>query len=324
MVNISSIYILGLILISRLTTGYYYGIFASIFCVIFVNYLFTFPYFRLNFLLTGYPITFLAMLSVTIIISTLTSHMSEQAKIIAKRDQQLMEAEKEKIRANLLRAVSHDLRTPLTSIIGSINSIQENDTLLTSSEKHELLNHIQDDSNWLLNMVENLLLVTRIQGNQNKIKKSLEVVEEVIQESVTRTKKRIPDLNINVTVPSDFLMAPMDPMLIEQVIINLLENAYKHSSSKEPIELTVESNTQWVTFSVIDHGIGIAKERIETIFDGFPCQEHQTADGHKGMGIGLSICKSIVLAHDGEISVINHDPGAEFIFKIPTKEDEYD
>ena len=154
--NIALVYILALILIVRLTKGYFYGLSASIVAVICVNYLFTYPYFALNFTLTGYPITFIEMLSVTLLISTMTVNMKQQAQIIVERDRMLAEAEKEKMRANLLRAISHDLRTPLTSILGSSASYLENQDVLSEEEKNDMIQQVQEDATWLLNMVENL------------------------------------------------------------------------------------------------------------------------------------------------------------------------
>ena len=133
--NIALIYILALIIIVRFTDGYLPGVFSSVIAVICVNFLFTYPYFALNFTLAGYPITFLEMLAVTLFTSKMTTNMKEQAKLIAERDKLLSEAEKEKMRANLLRAVSHDLRTPLTGIIGASSSYLENGASLTDGEK---------------------------------------------------------------------------------------------------------------------------------------------------------------------------------------------
>ena len=129
--NIALCYILALFLTARFTSGYFYGLFASLFGVVCVNFLFTYPYFALDFTLTGYPITFIAMFSISIATSALTTNMKEQAKVLSEREKLLMEAEKEKMRANLLRAISHDLRTPLTSIIGSSTVYLENGKYLT-------------------------------------------------------------------------------------------------------------------------------------------------------------------------------------------------
>src|SRR5699024_6709119 len=133
------------------------------------------------------------MLAISLITSTTTTALKRQRQAIAEREKALMEADKEKLRANLLRAVSHDLRTPLTGIIGSSSSYLENYRDLSETERTELMANIKEDYEWLLNMVENLLTVTRIQDNsQNKVKKTLEVVEEVVSEAIQRLQKRHP------------------------------------------------------------------------------------------------------------------------------------
>ena len=232
-----------------------------------------------------------------------------------------IKAEQEKLRANLLRAVSHDLRTPLTTIIGSSSSYLENYPDLTEEERTELIANIKEDSEWLLNMVENLLTVTRIrEDSADKVKKSSEVVEEVVSEAILRLQKRIPQVRIRVTMPNDFLMLPMDPTLIEQVLINLIENASVHSGSREPVDLIIKETKDLVSFVVRDYGNGIDPQLLPHIFEG---KHHTavTADGHRGIGIGLSICQTIIQAHGGEISAANHAGGAEFIFTLPKEKE---
>ncbi len=314
--NIALIYILALILIARGTTGYLYGIFSSLFCVIFINGCFTYPFFEVNFTLSGYPITFICMLIIAITTSAMTTKLTRQDEMIAERERKLNEAEKERIRANLLRAISHDLRTPLTSIIGSSASYIENHTELTPDEKLALITTINEDSNWLLNMVENLLSVTRIHGDSHKVSKEWEIVEEVVSEAIDRLEKRLPDASITVSAPDEILMAPMDPLLIEQVLINLLENALVHSGSTEPVELLVTHEKNAVTFHVVDHGKGISKTALPDIFSG-KCEEPLSTDTKRGMGIGLSICRTIIQAHGGTITARNHEDGAEFAFSLP-------
>lgn len=235
------------------------------------------------------------------------------------------------MRANLLRAISHDLRTPLTSIIGSANLYLENGAMMQETEKFTLIHNIHEDANWLLNMVENILSVTRINTADAKVTKTAEPVEEVVSEAVIRLKKRITDADIHVKVPDDFLMIPMDAMLIEQVIINLLENAIIHSRSEKPIDCFVTCDERYVTFHVRDYGIGIPEDKLATIFDGTGSSSN--SDSSRGMGIGLSICKTIVAAHDGTITACNipgevptghhfRHPipapcGAEFSFTLP-------
>ena len=168
--NITLIFLFFLIFASSNTVGYGYGICCSLFIVLWYNYRFTFPYHKVNFSLEGYPITFLFMCSITIFISTLTSHLVRQADLIAKWQKELAEAEKERTRANLLRAISHDLRTPLTGIVGSSLAYLENGDFLSEEDKSTIVRNIYEDSTWLIHMVENLLTVTRIDRDKLSIK----------------------------------------------------------------------------------------------------------------------------------------------------------
>ena len=292
--NITVIYILALILTAWQTDGYLYGIISAIFCVIAVNYFFSYPYFKFNFFLDGYPVTFLGMLAITVITSATTTALKRQRRAVAEREKALAEADKEKLRANLLRAVSHDLRTPLTSIIGSSSSFLENYAELSDEERTELIANIKEDSQWLLNMVENLLTVTRINDTlTDKVKKSPEVVEEVVSEAIQRLKKRLPDIHILVDMPDEFLMISMDPTLIEQVLINLLENAFIHSGSTEPIDLIIRSAADHVVFTVRDYGQGISPDRLPFIFEGQQSSSEH-ADGHKGIVSSMVMVSSPV------------------------------
>lgn len=315
--NIALVYTLALALVSRHTTGYRYGIFCSLFAVVFVNFFFTYPFFEINFTLAGYPVTFLGMLALTLLISTMTSHLSRQSALIAERERQLAEAEKEKMRANLLRAISHDIRTPMTGIIGNSSTYLENQESLTDSAKTDIVSNIYREANWLLNMVENLLTITRIRGDALTVSTSEESVEEVLSEALQKLHKRYPDSQIKAHVPEELLLLPMDAILIEQVIINLLENAVVHSRCPAPIELKVTDHPDFVSFSIEDQGVGLSAERLENLFDGAPSS---TSDGRKGMGIGLTICKTIIAAHHGTLTGRNKPGGgAEFIFTLPKR-----
>ncbi|MBO5293157.1 MAG: PAS domain-containing sensor histidine kinase [Lachnospiraceae bacterium] len=318
--NIALIYILMLILIVWFTEGYFYWIFAATIAVICINYLFTYPFRELNFTLSGYPVSFLFMFTILSISSAAVKSIKRQGQILKEREVALAAAEKEKMRANLLRAISHDLRTPLTSIIGASYSYLENEDSLDADSRRDLVSHINEDSNWLLHMVENLLSVTRIGSEGTSITTSSEPVEEVLSEAVSRVRKRLPDLKINVRVPENFLMVPMDAILIEQVIINLVENAAIHGGGSRPIECHIEDSDNCVIFRVRDYGNGIPEAKLETIFDGTSYSSDQS-DGHRGMGIGLSICKTIITAHKGTIEAINHTDGAEFYFTLPKEEE---
>ena len=316
--NIGLIYILTIMLISYHTDKYRYGILAAIISVFCINYLYTYPFYEFNFTMTGYPITFLVMYMISILSSATTFHMKDQARKIQEDEKLIMEAEKEKLRANLLRAVSHDLRTPLTSMIGASSSYLENGDTLDPQDKTDLVQQIYEDANWLLHMVENLLSVTRITSNGvNVLKKSPEVIEEVLFDAVNTMRKRYPEFQVHVSVPEDLLVAPMDPLLIKQVILNLLENSWFHSNSKKPANCYLSSDEQQIYVHVRDYGNGIPKDKLEYIFDAVPSAPSSATDSRKGMGIGLSICKAIIRAHNGEIAVCNHTEGTEFYFTLP-------
>ena len=232
-----------------------------------------------------------------------------------------MEAEKEKLRANLLRAVSHDLRTPLTSIIGASSSYLDNEETLSAEEKRRLVSQISEDADWLLHMVENLLSVTRItDSGANTLKKNPEVMEEVLLDAISTIRKRYPSMQIHMSLPDELLIVPMDPLLIKQVIMNLLENAYFHAHSQKPVECFLRSSAESASVHIRDYGIGIPKEHTDDIFDAAPSSPSSASDTRKGMGIGLSICKAIINAHGGSIHAISHPDGAEFYFTLPKEE----
>ena len=238
--------------------------------------------------------------------------MMEQAQEI------LLETEKEKMRSNLLRAVSHDLRTPLTGIIGSASTLLENGSMINADTSQKMLTDIQQDAEWLIHMVENLLSVTRITGGTTTLKKQDEIVEEVVSEAVMRIRKRFPNHHIDVTVPDELYIDPMDATLIEQVLINLMENSIRHSGSPLPISIRVSKKKIGAVFNISDKGKGIDPSRIPDIFDGKPYKG--STDSSRGLGIGLSICKSIILAHDGKIFAENNtNGGASFTFVLPMK-----
>lgn len=334
MLNIAMLYTLGVFIITRYTSGYIYGLMFAASSVLSVNFFFTYPYQDFNFSLEGYQVTFLGMFIIGILTSTMSSNMKEQSrklleqeKALAEQEKALMEAEKEKMRANLLRAVSHDLRTPLTGIIGNSSTYLEMEHRLSNGEKRALMEYINNDANWLLNMVENLLSVTRIDNDTASVSKSLEPVDEVVAAAVIQFKKRFPEAEVHVTVPEsepdDVMMVMMDAMLIQQVILNILQNAQLHSGSTKPLELTIDEDEDNVMVSIRDYGVGIDGDRINDIFDGAGFKKGESyTDGYKGMGIGLSICKTIIMAHNGQISARNCEEGAEFSFSLPKEIEE--
>jgi two-component system sensor histidine kinase KdpD len=224
------------------------------------------------------------------------------------------------MRANLLRALSHDLRTPLTSISGSITTVLDEGEALSPTMKQELLIGAKRDAEWLYRMVENLLSVTRISGENSSLIKSDELLEEVLSEAVQRFRKRPDAVPISVAVPDRAELLPMDDMLIEQVLMNLMDNAVTHGGTVTQIWIEATVADSFVTISVRDNGRGIPKALLPHLFDGsLPLSGGSRSDGSRFMGIVLSVCKTIVEAHGGRIWAENApDGGAVIRFTLPT------
>jgi len=465
--NVIMVYILSVLIISRITGGHVYGIIASIVSVLIFNFFFTEPYFTFNAIRAGYPITFLIMLLVALITSTLTVRIKTQARFAVQRERRtevlyeinkkllitrgldnivtltneyivnlfdrsvvfftadpeqgeegsvmqapedvngtllnsadekavvhwvflnqkragagtdtlmgagafympvisrgkvlavlgisclkgtldhntrlflrmiasqvamalerqhlsdeqrgiIVEAEKEKMRSNLLRAIAHDLRTPLAGILGASSAIRENKHTLDENTREKLNTDIQEEAQWLIRMVENLLSVTRINEGASKVTKSPEAAEEIIAEAVSRIKIRFPQRDIVVRVPDELLEVPMDGTLIAQVLINLLENAIKHSPKDSPVEIFLKRYRESAIFEVYDHGKGIADEDFPYLFTSYVPNGNKSSDSSRGMGIGLSICMTIIKAHNGTMEANNRkEGGAVFQFSLP-------
>ena len=468
--NVIMLYILSVLIISRITTGHLYGFASSIISVLLFNFFFTLPYYTFNAIQPGYPVTFVIMLLAAFITSTLTIRIKNQVQLSVEREHRtkllyeinkkllktrglenivnltneyitkifdrsvvfytqdpcsdsdgsymesasdpyvgylrrdeeravarwvfinkkragagtdtlkgagayylpiisqakvlgvigvscakgkldqsnrlflrmlasqvamalerqylsddqrriLIESEKEKMRSNLLRAISHDLRTPLTGILGASSAILENGESLDKSTHDQLISNIKEDSQWLIRMVENLLSVTRINEGTMNVTKSPEAAEEIIAEAISHIRKRFPERKISVKVPDDLLMIPMDGTLIEQVLINLVENALKHSSVDSVVDVNVKTDSQYAVFEVSDQGEGISEEDFPYLFESYVPNGQRSSDSSRGMGIGLSICMSIIKAHNGKLEAVNKsEGGAVFRFKLPLEE----
>lgn len=308
---IPTIFVLGVFLVSLTTTGYLWGLASALVSVVAVNYAFTFPDFTINFMIAENLVSGVIMLTIAASTSALTTRLVEQEKLRA-------ETEREKMRANLLRAVSHDLRTPLTTITGSCDAIIDNYDQLSKERQLQLLGGIREDSQWLMRMVENLLSVTRIDGQDPKLIKTKTVLEELIDSVLVKFRKNYPNQEVAVSIPEDFISIPLDAVLIVQVLVNLLENAVQHAEGMTWLELAVEIRGTRAVFFVRDNGCGIARDRMEDLFTGYQGRSESTGDSkHRNMGIGLSVCAAIIKAHGGSIKARNRpEGGAEFSFVL--------
>jgi len=307
---IPMIFVLGVFLVSWKTQGYFYGVTASLISVLAVNYAFTYPYYAFDLITPECLSSAVVMLIVSIMTGTLTTTIKQQEKMRA-------EAEKERMRGNLLRAVSHDLRTPLTSIYGACSTLVDNYDELNRQQHIRLMRDIRSDAQWLVRMVENLLSVTRIDGDKVRLTKQDTVLEELVDAVIIKFHKHYPQQKVQVQIPEDFVSIPMDAMLTQQVLMNLLENAVFHASGMKNLWLSVTVNHKHAVFCVADDGCGIPAERMSTLFHGNQGADTQADSSRSNMGIGLSVCAAIVKAHGGKIWAENRpEGGAAFFFTL--------
>ena len=230
-------------------------------------------------------------------------------------------AEQEKLRANLLRTISHDLRTPLTSISGNAGNLLANDEIFDIETRRQIYTDIREDSEWLISLVENLLSVSRMGDGKSDIRMSAELVSDVIDEAVRRTEKNASEHKLTVKENDGILLARMDARLIVQVLINLIDNAIKYTPSGSEIEISAVEKDNEIAITVADNGHGIADEIKPRVFDMFYTGAEKIADSRRSLGLGLALCKSIVNAHGGEITVTDNKPhGAVFTFTLPKEE----
>ena len=230
-----------------------------------------------------------------------------------------LRAENEKMHANLLRTISHDLRTPLTSILGNTSILQT--TALDEKQKQELYTTISEDAQWLISLVENLLSASRLDQEQLHLILTSELMDELINEALNHVKSRIKDHHLIYEPQDDLLLVKVDPRLIIQVIVNLIDNAIKYTPSDSTIWIRLYEENQQVVVEVEDNGPGVSDEIKEHVFDMFYTGNKKTADSQRSLGLGLALCKMIVEVHGGTIGVRDtKDHGALFYFTLPIEE----
>ncbi len=223
--------------------------------------------------------------------------------------------ESELLKSTLLRSISHDLRTPLTGIIGATELILDSLDKLDTQTLKKLVNDIKEESSWLYNSVQNILDMTMISDATMALKKDYEAVDDLINQSLTLLPQLTSSGRLTVSVPDDIILIHVDGRLIVHVLVNLLDNAYKHSGEDSLIELKAYFENNSFVFEIIDNGSGISPELSDTLFEGFVTLNKDIADGKRGVGLGLAICKAIVNAHNGSIVATNQSTGGA-VFKI--------
>lgn len=220
--------------------------------------------------------------------------------------------------------MSHDIRTPLTGIVGATNVLLEQEETITPAQRHELIQSANQEAQWLIRIVENLLSITRIGAENACVTKTPEAAEEVIEGAVAKFRRRWPAIDVSVHLPDEFLLVPMDPLLIEQVLTNLLENAALHGETTTHIDISLERIHREACFTVADNGVGLPPELQARIFNGYFCPPEQ-GDKRRNMGIGLSACQAVVRAHQGQIAArSSKQGGAVFQVYLPMKEEPHE
>ena len=335
--NSALVFVVAVALISLRTSGYAYGVAASIIGALFINIYFMEPYDAFSLSRTGYPVAMLSMVVISCVVCALTARVKKQAieavhrekktralyeqneKLNAEKAAIQLESERAAIRENILRAVSHDLRTPLTSISGTVSVLLESPEI--SPKNLAMLSDIKQDADSLIVMVENLLSVTRVQDGTMPLKMREEMLEEVAGDALLTTRRRFPDCHVELDLSEDILYLPMDSLLVKQVIVNLLENAIRHSGDTEHITLRLYRQEDWAVAEVRDQGQGLSPEVYQAVKAGQPMPRSLSGDSTRGMGIGLSVCQNIIKAHGGFFTAENHTGGgAVFRFGLPSED----
>ena len=239
----------------------------------------------------------------------------------AEKEEAAIAVRNEQLRSNLLRSISHDIRTPLTSISGNASNLLTHYEQLDTETLKQIFTDIHDDSEWLIALVENLLSISRIENGQMDLHMSLEVVNDVIEEALRHIDKNAALHRIIVQPSSDVLIARMDAQLITQVLINLVNNAIKNTQTGSEIKIISEKADNFIYVHVNDNGPGISDSMKPHIFEMFYTRQNSVSDGRRGIGLGLALCKSIVEAHGGTITLTDNDPtGCCFTFSLPVEE----
>lgn len=230
-------------------------------------------------------------------------------------------ANQETLRSNLLRSISHDLRTPLTSISGNAGMLMDNNIELSPQKRMEMYQAIYEDSQWLNNLVENLLSITRIDNGTLTLDTKIELIDDIINEALQHLDRNSLNYHITTNITDDLLFVRCEARLLTQVVINIVNNAVKYTPINSDIQIDAYKDESFVYVRIADNGDGIKDEDKEQIFDMFFTVHKKNGDNRRGLGLGLALCKSIINAHGGIIYVEDNKPkGSVFIFKLPLVE----
>lgn len=321
--NFIIIYVLGILSVAVCTRGFIYSAALSLVSVFGYNFFFTEPRYTFHYNDKMYIATFVLMLMVGLVVGVITLRLKKKMEQVSalrlERMKLINDAEKEQLKATLLRSISHDLRTPLTTIKNGAEVLLAGPDV-DAADKKAILSDISEKADWTVRLVENLLSLTRIDSEKLSVKKSPEALEEVVPQAVRNVSGKLGGRKIKYEMPKNILLVPMDATLIIQVIGNILENAIKHTADSGHIRIKVFNTGRNAVFRIANDGERIGEEDLPHIFD-----MYYTADDGKraGVGLGLAISELIVKAHGGKISAHNTEKEVVFEFTLPMEEDQW-
>ena len=323
--DIIMLYIIAVLVISIFTSKMHYCLISSVVGVILFNYFFTYPEFSLSADDAGYPVTFVTMFITAFLAGTLANKLKRNIliaeQIAREKEEAALLAQNEQLRANMLRSISHDLRTPLTSISGNASTLMSGGSNLDEGTKQQIYTDIYSESMWLIGMVENLLYATRIEDGRMQLHISVEILDDIVREAVKHIERTHPKRSISVEMQDEIIPVKADANLIVQVIVNLIDNAVKYSEEDQPISVCVSREDAVAVVSVADHGTGIPQDEQEKVFDMFYTGGSRSSDSRRSLGLGLALCRSIINAHGGSISISDNTPeGTVVRFQLPIGE----
>lgn len=318
--NFLIIYILGILLLAVFTKGYTYSWVLSLICVLGYNFFFTEPRFSLKINDSNYLATFILMFAVGVAISLITFQLKKKMSQINALNLEKMklktESEKEQLKATLLRSISHDLRTPLTTIKNGAELLLEKPEI-GEEDKREILGDIYGKSDWTIRLVENLLSLSRIDNEKLTVKKKPEALEEIVPQAVRTVSGKLGGRTVHYDMPEELLLVPMDATLIIQVLCNILDNAAKHTAEDGNIWIKVWNTGKNAVFRISNDGSPMRKEDLPHIFEMYYTAGEEDSNG---VGLGLAICQLIIKAHGGGISARNADGLVVFEFNLPMED----
>lgn len=323
--DIIMLYIIAVLVISIFTSKMRYCLISSVVGVVLFNYFFTSPEFSLSAHDAGYPVTFVTMFITAFISGSLANKLKRNIVIAEKnareKEEAALLAQNEQLRANMLRSISHDLRTPLTSISGYASTLLSSENTLDESARQQIYTDIYSESMWLIGIVENLLYATRIEDGRMQLNISVEILDDIVQEVVKHIERTYPKRNIIVDMHDEIIPVRCDANLIVQVIVNLCDNAIKYSDEETQVTISVTREKDSAVISVSDNGIGIADNEKEKVFEMFYTGGSRSSDSRRSLGLGLALCKSIIDSHGGVISISDNTPnGTNVSITLPIGE----